>query len=362
MPRENDLLPLDVPFLPHEEYLQFLAGHGERIHSLHVPLHLPGVPDARPASIAVEPRRLARLLALCPDVRKYALVNSRFHAPEAYTDPAFLDSLAGALETLLEAGQLQGLVYSDHYLLQALSDARPELCSRLEAVPSVNCMIDSLPKALWHVEYIAGTRFSPPGKLNLDRSLNRRLGALERLSGDLRQRLPGVRLALLANEGCLPHCPYKPAHDAHLALAHLQGQSAQQLSVNRLRGCTRLFASKPELFIAAPFIRPEDQAGYARVADILKVCGRSRGAATMQRIVAAYIEGRFQGNLLWLNDTQECLTQTFHLANEGLPQDFLLQVGDCNLDCSACGACRKLAREHVQRLAPTLPSMASDLS
>lgn len=357
---DQERLPLDVPFLPDETYLAFLAAQGERILSMHVPLHASQVPDARPFTLALEPQRLAELLALCPGPAKYALINSRFHAPEAYFDAGFLDALASALQTLLHAGQLQGLVYSDHYLLQALSDAHPELCSKLEAVPSVNLMLDSLPKALWHMDYVAGTRFRPPGKLNLDRGLNRRLAELEKLSSDLRQRLPGVRLVLLANEGCLPHCPYKPAHDAHLALAHIQGMGPGQLTANRQQGCTRLFASRPELFFAAPFIRPEDQTAYARVADALKVCGRSRGAKTMQRIVDAYVAGRFEGNLLWLNDTQECLAQAFHVANEELPREFLLQVGDCALDCAGCGVCKRLAQEHVRRLAPMVAPMASE--
>lgn len=359
-PRENTGMPLDVPFLPDAGYLSYLNSRAGRIRFLHVALFLPQVPDARPATLELEPGHLAELLALCPGPTKYGLVNSRFHAPESYANQQFLAPLLTALDTLLQAGQLQGIVYSDHYLLQALSDASPEICGQLEAVPSVNCMLDTLPKALWHLDYIAGTRFRSPTKLNLDRGLNRRLSALEKIGTALRERLPGIKLTLLANEGCLPHCPYKSAHDAHMALARLQGLDAAHMAVHRLTGCTRLFAQRPELFFAAPFIRPEDQSAYARVADVLKICGRSRGAATMGAIVRAYVEERFAGNLLWLNDTQECLSHVFHVANEELPHDFLSRVGECDMDCQACGACKNLARQHVQRLAPTLEPMASN--
>ncbi len=357
---DTTLLPLDVPFLPNEEYLDFLSAHTDRIHSMYVPLHLPQVPDARPADVFLEPRRLAQLLARCPVPRKNALVNSRFHLPEAYSDKGFMDALAGALRILLDAGQISGLVYSDHYLLQALSDAHPDLCPHLSALPSVNCLLDTLPKILWHLEYIATTRFRPPNKINLDRGLNRRLPALERLSVELRQHQPNLAITLLANEGCLPYCPYRGAHESHLALAHQHGLGAAQMSANRTRGCTRLFADKPELLLASPFIRPEDQSGYSRVADVLKICGRSRGPKAMRAIMEAYLAGRYRGNLLWLNDTQECLANVFYIANHELPQDFLLRVGNCDFDCSSCGQCRFLVSAHLERLSPQLRPMTTE--
>lgn len=352
-------LPLDVPFLPDAAYLEFLAAHQARLLALHVPLFLPQVPDARPRELTLTPRRLAELLALCPGPRKYALINSRFHAPEAYGAPEFLGPLLAALETLLEAGQLTGLIYCDHYLLQALSDAAPGLCGALEAVPGVNCGLDNPGKIFWHLEYIAQTRFRQPRKLNLDRELNRRLPELERLGQTLRERLSELQLVLLANEGCLPHCPFKQAHDAHLALSGLQGLAAPQLSLNRERGCTRLFFEKPELLFTAPFIRPEDQRAYAPLVDGIKVCGRSRGPEVMRALVTAYLEERFAGNLLWLNDSQEGLSGRLYVDNTALPPNFLALVGDCTLDCRACGSCRELAQRHVQRLAPHLPDMAS---
>lgn len=41
--------------------------------------------------------------------------------------------------------------------------------------------------------------------------------ALERVVDMCRRHFPDLRLGLLVNEGCLPDCPFKPAHDAHIA-------------------------------------------------------------------------------------------------------------------------------------------------
>jgi collagenase-like PrtC family protease len=356
LPLKTGGLPLDLPFIPDAAYMAFLAGLKNRVHSLHVPLHLAGVADARPPAPAQDQPRIIGLLAPLAKagVQCFGLLNSRFHAPTLYGDSAFLHALGERLQALADAGVLHGIIYVDHYLLLALAEAFPDLCARLQAVPSVNCQLDSLDKVLRHLGYIARTPFALPGKVVLDRGLNRRLRQLEVLRDQLRLHVPELKVALLANEGCLDHCPFRQAHAGHMALAHLPGHGygPGHMTANRNLGCTRLFAQRPELLIAAPFIRPEDQRHYAGLADVIKLCGRSRGAQTMRCIIAAYVQGRYEGNLLWLNDSQEPLAHLLFLANDKLPDNFLELVGDCQADCEDCGVCRIMARRCIGEQPP----------
>jgi len=342
----------EVPLLPDEEYVAFLAENIQRLHSVHFSLHTGLAADGRPPSAPCSPERLTALLSQLPGPRKYALLNSRFNDPAAYQDNERLNALAGALDALRSEGNLHGIVYADHYLLQALSDACPGVCAELEAVPSINAMLDSAPKVLRRLHYISTTAFRPPGKIILDRSLNRNLPALAETSSALRQALPDMNIALLANEGCLPDCPFKAAHDSHISLSCLpHGTRGTFTAIARL-GCGRHFATDPSLLFQSPFIRPEDAANYAPYADVLKLCGRTMGSTAMRRIVSAYVAGRYEGNLLDILDSLDFLAPIMRIDNQSLPLDFLNTVSHCDHNCPTCPYCPALAASHVQRRHP----------
>ena len=337
------MLLLDVPFLPDPRYTEFLAGLQPSLHSLHFSLFLERLPDGRHRpSDSPEFAALAPALAKLPGPKKYALLNSRFHHPRLYSDKAALRNIIRALDTLLAAGVLHGITIVDFYLLQALSDTSPEVCAQLEAVPGVNCMLDSFAKVQAALAAIAETAFKPPAKINLDRSLNRNLPELAALSRQCRRHLPGVKLTLLANEGCLDRCPFKLAHDAQIAFANTGLIANETRTVNEELGCIRELAAHPAKLFKSPFIRPEDMEQYEGMVEVIKLCGRTLGPAFLQRVVRAYANRRYAGNLLELIDTMEWLAKRLHVANEELPADFLARLAGCDRDCQACSYCRKL--------------------
>lgn len=343
---------LEVPFIPDENYVDFLAEHQDRLDSVHLSLHSGLAADGRPPSPPCNPRRLGEMLRRLPKVRKYALLNSRFNDPATYEDAGRLGALAGLLETLRDAAGLAGIVYADQYMLQALSDAAPDTCAELEAVPSVNAMLDSAPKALTRLRYTESTAFRPPAKIVLDRSLNRNLPALEQTSRALRQALPDVDVVLLANEGCLPDCPFKAAHDSLISLSSLPCGTRSTFSANARLGCGRQYATNPALIFQSPFIRPEDAKTYEPHADTLKICGRTLPPGALARIVGAYLDGHYAGNLLEILDSMEFLAPTLHVDNPRLPPDFLEKVAQCDHACHSCAYCAALAAKHVQRKHP----------
>jgi len=352
------MLLLDVPFLPDPDYVEFLAEFQPSLYSVHFSLFLDNIPDGRHrSSTAPQFADLAAGLTRLPGPKKYGLLNSRFHHPSLYGDKDALHRIIKALDTLLAAGTLHGITIVDFYLLQALSDTSPEVAAQLEAIPGVNCMLDSFAKVQTCLEAIANTGFKPPTKLNLDRALNRNLPELAAISQQCRRSFPGVKLTLLANEGCLDRCPFKLTHDAQIAFANTGLIANQTHTANQELGCIRELGAHPAKLFKSPFIRPEDLEQYEGIVQVIKLCGRTLGPAFLQRVVRGYAARRYEGNLLDLMDTMEWLAKRLHVANEELPGDFLARLSGCDRNCSACSYCREL----LDKVATPLAFQLEDL-
>jgi len=352
------MLLLDVPFLPDPQYVEFLAEFQPALHSVHFSLFLDEVPDGRHRpSLGPGFANLAAALAKVPDPKKYGLLNSRFHHPRLYTDKAALQKIIKALDTLLTADAIHGITIVDFYLLQTLSDTSPEVAAQLEAVPGVNCLLDSFAKVQACLAAIAETAFKPPAKLNLDRALNRNLPELATISQQCRRRFPTVKLTLLANEGCLDRCPFKLAHDAQIAFANTGLIANETRATNQELGCIRELGAHPARLFKSPFIRPEDLEQYEGKVEVIKLCGRTLGSAFLQRVIRAYAARRYTGNLLELMDTMEWLAKRLHVANEELPGDFLARLAGCDKNCRACSYCREL----LDKVATPLAFQLEDL-
>src|SRR5690349_2158743 len=95
--------PLDLPLVPDEAYLEFLRAHRKRIASLHFSLYAPVAADARVRLAELPAGKLAALVGRIPGPRKFALLNSRFHAPGALLGPEAIRRLLAELEGLLSA-------------------------------------------------------------------------------------------------------------------------------------------------------------------------------------------------------------------------------------------------------------------
>ena len=334
-------MQLDVPFIPDRAYTRFLQTLTGQLVAVHFSLGLAPAHDSRNVLQQPPIDGLNEQLDLLSGPRKYALLNSRFYNPRTYASAESLTAVLAVLEELLAAGNLHGVVFADHYLLQALSRASPAIAAELEAVPSVNAMLDSFDKINAHLELIATTCFRPPGKLVLDRSLNRDLLRLKEISSRCRATYPEIGLSLLANEGCLFQCPFKPAHDAHIALANCSAQPSALL-LNANLGCIDYLAAHPGQLFKSPFIRPEDTSYYEEYVDTIKLCGRTLGSTFLRRAVAAYADKRYEGNLLDLFDTLDWLAARLSVPNHRIPSDFLAVVAACTKKCADCGYCEEL--------------------
>ena len=353
---------LDVPFIPDNGYAAVLTGHADRLCSVHFSLSSPHLQDARQRMVNGDAARTISGLNALPGVDRYVLMNTRFHAPERYFDADGLDRTSGLLEQLLDQAGLKGVVFADGYYLNALSAHSPDIAARLEAVPSINCMLDSPERIFAVLDMIERSGFRPPSRLVLDRSLNRDMKRLRAVSEQVRQACPDVKLLLMANEGCLFQCPYKPAHDAHIALVNERLCGDRTFAVNRDFGCVRQMLSDPGTMLASPFIRPEDLPLYADLADGIKICGRNRGADFLTRAFTAYADRRYTGNLLDLMDAMGDLNGHVDIPNPALPEDFADRVTACDKRCRVCGWCAGVMDALATRTDPGLPDYDDAIS
>jgi len=331
----------NVPFLPDERYVRFLAEHIESLAAVHFPL-LPASPlDARHSAGSWETDELKRLLAELKGPRRYALLNTRLAPPRCYEDSEKLRQITAQLDDLLLAGLLDGVVIADFFLLQALSRYAPDTASALEAVPSVNCLLSSFDRIAAFLDIIDASRFRPPAKIPLAPALNRQPQLLEKTVSQCRQAYPNLKIELMVNEVCLFQCPFKLSHDAGIAVNCL-GQS--DWTFPPASGCFAELREHPARLFKSPFIRPEDLHHYRQKVDIFKICGRTLGPDFLFKTVNAYFNERHAGNLLDLFDAVDWMAREWYLDNELLPADFLQKLLACDKRCENCGFCEELLR------------------
>lgn len=345
------MLPLNVPFLPEPSYISFLNDLGPRLHAVHFSLHDPVLCDARVRLEQVSLQTTIDLLARLPGPKKYLIANGRFQPKGTYIGPVGLSGLIERLERLLDAGVLDGLIFADSYLLTALGDTAPAIVSRLEAIPSVNFSIDSIGQLKVLMDLVVAGGFRLPGKITVDRDLNRRPARLASLSKAIRRRWPMLKIELLANEGCLMYCPFRSTHEALIAATNNATCSDGHFDTQRLNeglACQRQLTQFPHRILASPFIRPEDVCRYQGSADLIKVCGRTLGAGFLERSVAAYAQCRYRGNLLDLLDAAHWMADRWNIPNGDIPENFLDVLSACEQDCTDCDFCRTHFDHHAR--------------
>jgi hypothetical protein len=335
-------MKLSVPFIPDESYLCFLKKSAQCLESVYFPLVSGPVLDSRIRVKEADPDALVKALKQFKTIKKYCLLNSRFIDPRAYHDPHFLSQTMDQLEFLTHHAGINGFVFSDAYFLNALSRTSRDIIPDLEAVPGINCMMDSSQKAFAFFNLIEDTGFKMPGKIALDRSLNRDPARLEKTVREIKNRYPSMKIEVLANEGCMDLCPFKLTHDAQISFSNLGLSKTTHDLTNRTLGCHAYFFKNPERFFLSPFIRPEDLSFYKDIADTVKLCGRTLGSKFLMNCISAYRDASYDGNLLSLVDAAHWLSDHIHIDNKKLDPGFLSVLTSCSKDCRSCSTCSNL--------------------
>ncbi|WP_022664389.1 hypothetical protein [Desulfospira joergensenii] len=335
-------MKLSIPYISSPDYSDYLQTKLPFLESIYFSLGSGPVLDSRIRISSLDIQTLARELSPFSRTKKYCLLNTRFVRPGLYMDKGFLTQALDKIEILHETCGLDGIVFTDFYLLKGLDRTGHPIVPRLEALPGVNCMIDTSQKAFAFMEMIETTRFKLPGKIILDRSLNREPKKLASTVRDIKAARPHIKIELLANEGCIYQCPFKLGHDAQISLSNTGLVRETTYRLNQELGCHAYFHDHGHRFLKSPFIRPEDLPHYSDLADSVKLCGRTLGRRFLIRCIEAYIDRSFDGNLLDLMDAANFLSGFYHMDNKKLDPDFFKTLTSCTKDCKCCNLCTEL--------------------
>lgn len=232
----------------------------------------------------------------------------------------------------------EGVVLSNPYLVAFAHRRFP----KLKIAASTACAIDSVDKAQFFEQQGADLLYLPEF-INRDFPLLRQI----------RKRVHS-RLVLLANVGCLLHCPIRQYH------INVVSHSNESLELGTyvdypLMWCTREKANDAGLMLKSPWIRPEDQALYEEMGiDEFKLAGREMDRPWVERVSNAYADRRYDGDLndliLGFDHLEPYGRLPVRIPNRALDGfvDFFKKKHDCRTGCRDCRYCDDYAAEHAR--------------
>jgi collagenase-like PrtC family protease len=240
--------------------------------------------------------------------------------------------LVERLGWLVDSG-IEGVVLSNPYMIAFTRRRFP----RLKMAVSTAAAIDSVDKALFFQGQGASVLYLPE-------FINRDFPLLRQIRSRVRSKL-----VLLANVGCVLHCPIRHYH------INLVSHSNDSMELGTyvdypLMWCTREKARHPGAMLRAPWIRPEDLALYEKLGiDEFKLAGREMDRQWVERAVGAFAARRYDGDLndlvLGFDHLEPYGRLPVRIANPTLDGfiDFFRKKHDCRMGCRDCHYCDEYA-------------------
>jgi len=217
---------------------------------------------------------------------------------------------------------VDSVALSDPYLVDLAKN------NGLEVNVSCIALVDSLDKAMfWDEKEVYA--------ITLDSSINRHFDVIQEIKENV-----SCKLKILVNEACLYKCPMRTQHFNFFS--HANAQNIPALDDYYYNKCINLRVKKKELIIKSPFVRPEDLKHYKGLVDIFKISGRSHPIGWIKRVLNAYLNEKWEGNLMELLDCPRELEHFYYLDNKAL-NGAIEYWTSCNKLCSKCNFCRELA-------------------
>lgn len=204
---------------------------------------------------------------------------------------------------------------ADLYWGMRLRRAFPDISLHGAVTARINCQAQAMPwRDLLGVDVVT-----------IDRDINKNLPRIKSL------RRMGLRLKMVASDGCLPYCP--------LSLYHIGIQSQQKrepavsaLECNVLCRYTRL--SVPVWHYVKKEVLPFQLPRYQGAVDIIKLTDRARPTDANLATLERYLR------------MEDDVHPMFGYRESAATLD---RLGRCGHDCDSCGFCR----EHIRTISPT---------
>lgn len=200
---------------------------------------------------------------------------------------------------------------------------------RVEVRASVNMRIGT-PEAM---QYVAGLFDS----YCVQRDVQRNLASLRRVRAWADAR--GKRLSLLANSGCLRHCPGQTFHD-NLVAHETEIDETANIPGWTPHVCWNLFRRRDQwpAVLQATWVRPEDLHHYEGFVEVVKLATRMH--ANPRLVIHAYATRRYRGNLLDLLEPGfGPAFAPWVIDSARLPGDWFERTSTCAGACTECGYC-----------------------
>jgi collagenase-like PrtC family protease len=247
----------------------------------------------------------------------------------------------------------------DEYAIEAVTIANPVYIKavksqlpQLEVCASVLSDIDCIQRA--NIIREAGADTITP-----DAGINRDIDLLNDIS-----KSTGAKIKLMVNEGCLYKCPFRKFH------FNFVSHWSKELEHSTMKGkdffdyCSAIIKKDHSQILKSPWIRPEDLDRYAGVTTYFKIVGRARPRSHVLRMVRAYMNQCYDGNLLdiicsSLNNyglSYGACIDNKSLSDTGFPEKVL----SCHHNCFGCRYCDELASMLV-KLDQVTPEKLEDL-
>jgi len=161
-------------------------------------------------------------------------------------------------------------------------------------------------------------------------------------------------LRLLVNEGCLFKCPYRQFH--FNAKSHVSKEVTKaeiDVSFADFFGAgVEVIREDPSQLMKSGWIRPEDLRKYGELSTHFKLACRSQLKSFVIRVVKAYMEESWDGDLFDLVSgccKRFSMNEGAYLDNKALDGcKFFETVTACGHDCLRCNYCGELVAEMLQ--------------
>ena len=276
--------------------------------------------------IVTEDMRWARAKGFSLDL----LINAMCYGEEAFTAEQHA-RVIGALADMDRRGILpETVTVISPYLAQIIKRDFPKIDIRA----SVNARVDSIIS----MEYMAPMFDS----YYISRDLQRDLPTLRAFRKWTRDH--GKKLCMLVNGSCLRNCPFHFFHET--INSHGLSRTVPETKRTGIQPsrCINMYMKKQyEEILRSSWIRPEDLHYYEDEVDVVKLS--TRAVPDPERIIRAYCERSYDGNLLGLLDpVYTFFFRPYILDNKRFPADWVESGigGKCATSCTHCGRCTEV--------------------
>jgi len=237
-------------------------------------------------------------------------------------DKKQIDRVVDYVRKLRDKGLKAVIVTNPIYIPEIKKNVRD-----IEIQSSVNCYVKTVEQAMFMKDLGVDV-------LTIDRDINRDLKLIKEI-----KEKTGLKIKMLVNEGCLRNCPFRKIH------FNMISHFCDTNEFDR-RSCISMIKKYPEKLFSVPFVRPEDLKHYKGLVDYFKLATRTMATGKIGLILDAYVNEKFDGDLLFLLSTKALFDYFTDVNNKVLSENrFFEKLSSCGNDCSNCSYCKDLLKK-----------------